>query len=66
MKIIRQGEYHGPETMPHRFECVRCGCVWEAEPGEYHINQLFCDDHRFTQDFACRCPTCDTITYARD
>lgn len=64
MKIIRQGKYDGPETRPHRFVCKRCGCIWEADPGEFNISQMMGNDEVIMQDFTCRCPTCDALIYA--
>ena len=63
MKIIRQGEYHGTETMPHRFECKRCGCVWEAEPGGYNVATQYGGDCVVALDISCHCPTCDAICF---
>lgn len=64
MKIIRQGEYHGPETQPHTFECKRCGCIWEAAPEEYQVATQYGGDCIATLDITCRCPVCDAVIYA--
>lgn len=46
MKIITQGVV---EREIKKFECDYCGCVFEAEPGEYGSDNQY---------YSCKCPTC--------
>jgi ribosomal protein S27E len=57
MKIIREGDLERMESM-RRFECKRCGCVWEASGGEYRVESDFRNGHFAVM----RCPTCKTET----
>ncbi|MCM1166432.1 MAG: hypothetical protein NC299_13380 [Lachnospiraceae bacterium] len=52
MKIIKDGV---PERLKKvkRFECGACGCVFEAEKGEYE-----CDTQYNETFFSCKCPCC--------
>ena len=55
MKIIKPGDLGRLETVK-RFECSKCGCIWEAGPAEYSV--------RFDRnDIAhlCACPTCNAL-----
>lgn len=55
MKIIKDGKI--PSTVK-RFKCTRCGCVFEADKGEYKSEIYF-----EGKIFYCKCPCCkeDTI-----
>ena len=49
MKIIKPGEIP-KETI--RFSCGYCGCIFEADKGEYEKGPTY------DPDYTCRCPTC--------
>lgn len=55
MKIIKEGH---PDAVKRRvrFRCNRCGCVFEADFGEYTI-----DFFRNEESYSCECPTCSAI-----
>lgn len=65
MKIINEGVV--PEVSAKRFECQRCGCVFDAEnrvgeEKEYFngdINDLF----EYSVDSYAKCPSCGEWTY---
>lgn len=63
MKIIKVGDMNRLNTM-HRFECERCGCVWEADASEYRIES----DYRNGRYYVCKCPTCmrETIMHPEE
>ena len=54
MKILRQGN---PRVIRKEFLCVRCDCVFVAEPGEY--GAVF---HRNEKKFTAVCPCCGART----
>ena len=54
MKIIKAGDLKRLSDV-HRFQCSRCGCIWEADRSEYQIETDFRNGHYFSM----RCPTCD-------
>lgn len=57
MKIIRPGlpkeelERRLKETK--RFECEKCGCIFEADKGEYTHTTQYNETHYY-----CKCPNC--------
>lgn len=58
MKIIKEGNLELLKKYV-RFECNHCGCVFEAEKGEYVIHS----DQREGTWYSVKCPTCkNTIT----
>lgn len=53
MRVIREGDLRRVSTA-HRFECSRCGCVFEADSAEYRTES----DYRNGIFYAIECPTC--------
>lgn len=49
MNIIKPGEIP-KETI--RFSCSYCGCIFEADKGEYETGP------QYDPGYTCRCPTC--------
>lgn len=52
MKIIVRG------NVTKRFTCERCGCVFEANVGEYAAGQ-----HLNEKYYYCECPMCKKTVY---
>lgn len=55
MRIIKEGN---PDAVKRRvrFTCRRCGCVFEADFGEYDV------DCQYNQEYySCNCPTCGAL-----
>lgn len=52
MKIIKEGDLSRLPTA-RRFECERCGCVFDASAAEYRIETAKNGAFR-----CCPCPTC--------
>lgn len=52
MKIIKHGnpKYNKPDRC---FKCDNCGCVFEAEYGEYKTGSQYNETYRY-----CKCPEC--------
>lgn len=52
MKIIKHGKpkYNKPDRC---FKCDSCGCVFEAEYGEYKTGSQYNETYRY-----CKCPEC--------
>lgn len=52
MKIIKEGN---PDVIRRRirFTCKRCGCIFDADFGEYYI-----DSWRNEEHYRCECPCC--------
>lgn len=58
MKIIKEGDYH-KIWQAKRFECNRCGCIFEAKSNEYII------DYQYnTPYYRAHCPFCDNMVYS--
>lgn len=61
MKIIKEGlsceEIERKRKGIRRFKCDFCGCVFEAEQGEYKCNQYYNSE----LSYACQCPKCDEV-----
>lgn len=61
MKIIKEGlsceEIERKRKGIKHFKCDFCGCVFEAEQGEYKCNQYYNSELSYT----CSCPKCDTF-----
>ena len=58
MKIIKQGktkdELKAILNKTKRFECRICGCIFEADEGEYTHNS-----HQYNETvYYCKCPNC--------
>ena len=63
MKIIKPGDLHRLEAA-RRFECERCGCVFEASSAEYRTETDFRNGHYYVM----ACPTChrDVVCHPED
>lgn len=57
MKIIKQGkteeELKAILKETRRFECGKCGCIFEADKGEYTHTTQYNETHYY-----CKCPNC--------
>ena len=57
MNIIKQGktkeELKAILNVTKRFECKTCGCVFEADKGEYETEEA-----RIYSYYYCKCPNC--------
>lgn len=62
MKIIKKGkskeELEAILKVTKRFECKTCGCVFEADKGEYK----YMDDGIYSE-YYCKCPNCAKDAY---
>lgn len=62
MKIIKQGkskeELKAILNRTKRFECMTCGCIFEADEDEYNKEECFYSYH-----FHCKCPNCGKIGF---
>lgn len=58
MNIIKQGkskeELKSILNKTKRFECKTCGCIFEADEGEYIE-----EDDFYTCVYYCKCPNCE-------
>lgn len=66
MKIIKHGKKPEPLNPVKRFECPRCGCVFEADDSEYYHGtegwgQANCHGVEVHLYFYCKCPECDAV-----
>lgn len=58
MKIIKEGDPAKLITAK-RFECNKCGCVFEADKDEYKSGMQYNETY-----FYCKCPFCGyTVSY---
>ena len=57
MKIIKTGNLNKLKRTK-RFECGHCGCIFEAELGEYHVDTQYNWDYCY-----CKCPICHRDAY---
>lgn len=53
MRIVQEGN---PVNKTRRFGCSRCGCIFDADKGEYEITYYPYLEPMFT----CKCPNCDS------
>lgn len=61
MKIIKK-----PKLAPTVFHCRACGCVYEAEYGEYNIySDVFTQTYHKTLK-ECKCPMCKAVNQVND
>lgn len=62
MKIIKEGkakeELEKILKNTKRFECKTCGCIFEANDGEYEPKMIGYDCIYY-----CECPNCERIAY---
>ena len=61
MRIIKNGNLEKPKQIK-RFKCDNCGCVFEAEKGEYKYMLLPRND----VIYGCECPYCQKEIVIRD
>lgn len=63
MKIIKEGSM--PNTTK-RFKCSICGCIFEANKGEYRASSWWEVNLSISPlpAYKCACPTCRHIVYA--
>lgn len=61
MKIIKPGDLSRIKKIK-RFECPKCGCVFEADKEEYQHHASW----RNIDVYACKCPTCDGKCYLEE
>lgn len=62
MKIIKPGlskeELEAKLKAVKRFQCTTCGCVFEADKGEYEADDDYC-----RVVYYCKCPNCETNAF---
>ena len=56
MKIIKDGDLSRLRKTI-RFKCHKCGCIFEADMGEYVVRM----DQRNGEYYSCGCPTCGSV-----
>ena len=56
IKIIKPGKFKNPKDT-RRFLCLNCGCVFDADRGDY---EAF--DQYQTPEYVAICPTCHHTT----
>ena len=63
MKIIKEGDLERVKSAV-RFECERCGAIWEATGHEYRTETDFRNGHYYVMS----CPTChrDAVRHPED
>ena len=59
MKIIKNGVIPNKDETK-RFVCSECGCVFEANKGEYK-KVLYCG--QILEGYSCDCPNCGEYVY---
>lgn len=60
MRIIKDGTI--PSTTI-RFICDNCGCIFEAEKGEYGYSSQLEVLHDGLGSYKCQCPCCQRTVY---
>ena len=60
MNIIKDGTITVPII---RFECNNCGCVFEADKGEYKYSSQMEVMHDGLGAYKCECPCCKNMVY---
>ena len=60
MNIIKQGDKSKLKKIK-KSECKECGCIFEAEKGEYQIGSQYNEIYYY-----CKCPCCCSIVYEGD
>ena len=61
MKIIKEGIV---DPVTKRFECKACGCIFEANRGEYRASSNMEIMVGVLPAYKCACPTCRKTVYA--
>ena len=57
MKVIKEGNLKRLKKTK-RFECNKCGCIFEADQDEYSVGYQYNEAY-----YMCTCPTCDCTVY---
>lgn len=57
MNIIREGDYSGTDPV-YRFNCYKCGCIWECHQSECIKNNF---DKNFLPLYQYKCPCCEHL-----
>ena len=60
MKIIKDGKI--PSRIK-KFKCDNCGCIFEAELGEYISSSQMEVMHDDLPGWKCKCPCCGNYAY---
>lgn len=63
MKILMQGNLEMAQRKIKKtlsFLCDICGCMWEADTGEY----VYCGNQMDGDEWKMNCPCCKHITYS--
>lgn len=63
MIIVKNGK------IPNRiicFECDYCGCLFEAEKGEYLCSSQMEVLHNGLGQYKCKCPCCNNMVFTKD
>lgn len=55
MKIIKHGNVKNPT---HRFECKKCGCIFEITHDEFKLNTYYTSYNCSGKEFIYYCPDC--------
>lgn len=64
MRIIKDGDL--TETVkPIVFECVNCGCLFEANHTEFEKSTIAEVMYDGFGDYKCKCPCCDRTVYTK-
>lgn len=63
MKIIKHGnpKYNKPDR---KFRCDYCGCIFEAEYGEYKYGNCQYNTWYYEWYYECECPECKRKAYS--
>ena len=57
MKILKEGSLNKINKIK-RFECNKCGCLFEANKNEYKISSQYNQEYVY-----CECPFCHKTVY---
>lgn len=57
LKIIKEGTKERLDRLK-RFECEKCGCIFDADKTEYESGSQYNDTYYF-----CKCPFCGNDMY---
>ena len=60
MNIIKQGDPDRAKGV-RRFECKKCGCIFEATAKEYQHSSQYNEFYTY-----CKCPCCNTYVYQEE
>ncbi len=57
MTIIVEGDLNRLKEIK-RFNCRKCGCIFDAEKEEYKVSSQYNEEY-----YSCICPTCGNNVY---